>query len=130
MVYLSPGGVYPVLGSGFVACGGCICAHWGMYIRSLGLVSWPGVVHLRPLGVYIRILVHTWSLVLVLWSVLGAYAATGGAYPVIGPGLSWSRGLVGGCIPMAGWVLQSRRKPFGFVVRSGFPKGLRPWVPV
>ena len=27
-IYLSTGGVYPVIGSGFVVCWGCICAHW------------------------------------------------------------------------------------------------------
>ena len=78
---------------------------------------------------------------------VGGGLATGALYPVIGLGFVacwgcigapwgcicvhwgcisghwvWFRGLVGGCIPMAGWVLHSHRKPFGFVVRSGFSR--------
>ncbi len=39
-VYVPTGFVYPFIGSGFVVCWGGIGAHFGVYIRSLGLVSW------------------------------------------------------------------------------------------
>ena len=45
-VFPSTGGVYPFIGSGFVVWWGCISFHcgcpstWGVYICSLGVVSW------------------------------------------------------------------------------------------
>ena len=123
--YAFTGGAYPFIGSDFVVCWRLICAHWwcisvhrfwfrpqGLHICSLGLVLWSEGVHMRPLGVYIR------SLGLVSWSV-GVHVLPRGLHIC-------SLGLVscvgGGYIPVAGLVLHSRRKPFGFVVRSGSRK--------
>ena len=66
---------------------------------------------IRPLGVFFR------SLGLVSWLLGGAYAPTGDVYPFIGSGF-----VVCWCISEAGRVFHGRRKPFGFVVRSGSRK--------
>ena len=67
---------------------------------------------MRPPGLHIR------SLGLVSWSV-GVHVLPPGLH-ICSLGLvSWVRG---GCIPVARLVLHGRRKPFGFVVRSGSRK--------
>ena len=80
---------------------------------------WPLGMYIRPLGVYIR------SLGLVSWFAGCAYApigdvypSTGGVYLFIGSGfvVCW------GSISEAGRLFHGRRKPFGFVVRSGSRK--------
>ena len=104
-----------------------------VYTRSLGLVLWFGwgacasgdCVYMPTGGTYPSIggvFLSTGGVYpfigILFCAPLGAYPPTEGVYPVIGSGFvaCW------GCIPMSGWVLHGRRKPFGFVVRSGSRK--------
>ena len=76
--YPSSGGVYPFIGSGFVVCWGCICPWWGVHMLTGG--AYPSIGSVYPATVVVCPSiwgVYICSLGVVSWRVEGVHLGPG-----------------------------------------------------